>query len=63
MIDRIEGIREFLTHLVKLKILRKNKYVINFFPKITREMLNLPKIIIFQKIIMNQMMMIYMIQI
>ena len=33
MIDRMEGIREFLTHLVKHKILRKNKYVINFFSK------------------------------
>lgn len=33
MIDRMEGIREFLTHLVKHKILRKNKYVKNFFSK------------------------------
>ena len=33
MIDHMEGIREFLTHLVKHKILRKNKYVINFFSK------------------------------
>ena len=33
MIDRKEGITEFLTYLVKHKILRKNKYVILFFSK------------------------------
>ena len=33
MMDRMEGIKEFLTHLVKHKILRKNKYVKIFFSK------------------------------
>ena len=31
MSDRVAGIQEFLTHIAKHKILRKNKYVINFF--------------------------------
>ena len=31
MIDRMEGIKEFLNHLINHKILRKNKYVISFF--------------------------------
>ena len=31
MSDRVAGIQEFLTHIAKNKILRKNKYVINFF--------------------------------
>ena len=33
MIDRKEGITEFLTYLVNHKILKRNKYVINFFSK------------------------------
>ena len=33
MNDRMEGIREFLSHIAHHKILRKNKYVINFFSK------------------------------
>ena len=31
MEERKEGIREFLSHLAQHKILRKNKYVVNFF--------------------------------
>ena len=38
MKDRMEGIKDFLTYLIEHKILRKNKYVINFFSLEFKEM-------------------------
>ena len=40
MKDRMEGIKEFLTHIASHKVLRKNKPVISFFSKNSKDNIN-----------------------